>query len=123
MCVNLRTKLQVPIIILTSFRQGGNFTPPLLQNESLKLSPRLGLKEKITGKTVDGGTKYVETMVILRYLSNFNRTLDMHLARCEINLFLTRSSECVLSNDAKTTTFKITDTKTLCSSCNFINSR
>ena len=28
-------------------------------------------KEKITGQTGDDGTGYVETMVLLRYLSNF----------------------------------------------------
>ena len=49
MCVYLRTKFQVPGIILTSFIQreiGADFTPPLspLQNEPLNSPPRLGLK-------------------------------------------------------------------------------
>ena len=35
------------------------------------------LKAKITGKTEDGGTKDVEIMVPLKYLSNFWRTLEM----------------------------------------------
>ena len=51
-------------------------------------------KEKITGKTVTG-TIYVEIIVPLKYLSNF----------------LTWPDKCVLSNDAKVTTFAITDTK------------
>ena len=35
----------------------------------------------------------------------------MTLINCEINLILTWSSKCVLSSDAKKTTFAITDTK------------
>ena len=50
-------------------------------------------------------------MVPLKYLSNFWRTLEMPLINCEINLILTWSEKCVLSNDTKATTFAITDTK------------
>ena len=35
----------------------------------------------------------------------------MPLINCEINLILTWSEKCVLSNDTKTTIFAITDTK------------
>ena len=35
----------------------------------------------------------------------------MLLITCEINLILTWSEKCVLSNDTKATTFAITDTK------------
>ena len=35
----------------------------------------------------------------------------MSLISCEINLILTWSDKCVLSNDTKATTFAITDTK------------
>ena len=35
----------------------------------------------------------------------------MPLINCEISLILTWSDKCVLSNDAKATTFAITDTK------------
>ena len=37
------------------------------------------LKEKLTGKTGDIGTKNVEIMVPLKYLSNFWRTFEMPL--------------------------------------------
>ena len=50
-------------------------------------------------------------MVPLKYLSNFWRTLEMSLINCEINLILTWSDKCVLSNDTKATTFATTDTK------------
>ena len=43
-------------------------------------------KEKITGQTDNSGTKDVEIMVPLKYLSNFWRTLEMPLINCEINL-------------------------------------
>ena len=53
-------------------------------------------KAKITGQTGNDGTKDVEIMVPLKYLSNFRRTLEMPLIKCEVNLILTWSSSCVL---------------------------
>ena len=53
-------------------------------------------KLKITGRTGNGGTKDVEIMVPLKYLSNFWRTLEMPLINCEVNLILRWSSSCVL---------------------------
>ena len=70
-------------------------------------------KVKITGQTDDDGTKDVEIMVPLKYLSNFWRTLEMLLLNCEVNLILTWSSTCVLvaTNIAnQNVTFAITDT-------------
>ena len=46
-------------------------------------------KAKITGQTENDGTKNVEIMVPLKYLSNFWRTLEMPLINCEANLILT----------------------------------
>ena len=44
---------------------------------------------KITGKTPnDGNEKDVETMVPLKYLSNFWRTLEIPLINCEVSLIL-----------------------------------
>ena len=71
-------------------------------------------KAKITGQTGDDGTKDVEIMVPLKYLSNFWRTLEMPLINCEVNLTLTWSSNCVLIATAvqnQGPTFTITDTK------------
>ena len=48
----------------------------------------------MTGQTGDNGTKNVEIMVLLKYLSNFWRTLEMALINCEINLILTWSTNC-----------------------------
>ena len=42
-------------------------------------------KTKTTGKTGnDGRIGNVEIMVLLKYLSNFWRTLEMHLTNCEV---------------------------------------
>ena len=49
-------------------------------------------------------------MVPLKYLSNFSRTLEMLLINCEVNLILTYSSTCVITNSNGAGTFAITDT-------------
>ena len=71
-------------------------------------------KAKTTGRTGNNGTKDVEIIIPLKYLSNFWRNLEMPLINCEVNLILTWSSTCVLiatgvQNQAAT--FTITDTK------------
>ena len=71
-------------------------------------------KVKITGQTGDDGTKNVEIMVPLKYLSNFWRTLEMPLINCEINLILRWSANSVIvsTNIAnQNATFEISDTK------------
>ena len=78
------------------------------------LTDSFNFKLKMTGQTGDNGTKNVEIMVPLKYLSNFWRTLEMSLMNCEINLMLTWSANCVIvSTDVanKIATFAITDTK------------
>ena len=50
-------------------------------------------------------------MVPLKYLSNFWRTLEMPLINCEVNLILTRSTTCVITDSNGAGTFAITDTK------------
>ena len=55
-------------------------------------------KVSITGKTPNNGNaKNVEIMVPLKYLSNFWRTIVIPLINCEINLILTWSSACVIT--------------------------
>ena len=56
----------------------------------------LKIKEKITGETGNDGTKNVEIMVPLKYLSNFWRTLEMPCINCEISLDPNWSEKCVL---------------------------
>ena len=69
-------------------------------------------KIKITGKTSNNNNeKDVEIMVPLKYLSNFWKTLEMPLINSDVNLTLTWSSTCVITNSNGAGTFAITDTK------------
>ena len=77
------------------------------------LTDSFNFRAKITGQTGNNGTKDVEIMVPLKYLSNFWRTLEMALINCEVNLILTLSSTCVIAAavDAnQVATFEITNT-------------
>ena len=49
------------------------------------LTDSFKFKAKITGRTGNNGTKDVEIMVPLKYLSNFWSTLEMPLINCEIS--------------------------------------
>ena len=81
-------------------------------NDNLADSESFKSKLKITGKTPnDGNEKGVEIMVPIKYLSNFWRTLEMPLINCEVNLLLTWSSTCVITNSTSAVSFAITDTK------------
>ena len=78
------------------------------------LTDSVNFKVKIIGQTGDDGTKNVEIMVPLKYLSDFWRTLLMPLINCEISLILTWSTNCVVvsTNVAnQNATFEITDAK------------
>ena len=57
----------------------------------------LNFKSKIIGKTDDDGDiENVEIMILLKYLSNFWRTLEMPLINCEVELILKWSENCVI---------------------------
>ena len=81
-------------------------------NDNLANSESFKSKVKITGSTPAGGnTKDVKIIVPLKYLSNFWRTLEMPLINCEVNLILTWSKDCVITNSTGTGKFEIKDTK------------
>ena len=81
-------------------------------NDDIEDSESFKSKIKITGKTPDDDNeKDVELMVPLKYLSNFWRTLEMRLINCQVNLILTWSSTCVITDSNGAGTFAITDTK------------
>ena len=81
-------------------------------NDNLADSESFISKVKITGSTpAGGGTKDVKIIVPLKYLSQFWRTLEMPLINCEVSLFLTWSSTCVITNSTGEGRFTITDTK------------
>ena len=53
-------------------------------------------KTKITGQTNNNGRIDDETIVPLKYVSNFWRTLEMPLINCEVELILNWSANCVI---------------------------
>ena len=81
-------------------------------NDNLTDSESFKSKVNITGKTPNNGnTKDVEIIVPLKYLSIFWRTLEMPLINCEVNLILTWSKDCVITNSTGEGKFAITETK------------
>ena len=81
-------------------------------NDDIEDSESFKSKIKITGKTHDDDNENdAEIMVPLKCLSNFWRTLEMPLMNCEVNLILTWSSTCVITDSNGAGRFDITDTK------------
>ena len=69
---------------------------------------------KKTERTGNNGTKYVESMVSLKYLSIFWRTLEVPLINCDISIMLTWPKNSILVASFVTNqepTLTITDTK------------
>ena len=68
----------------------------------------------VIGNTVaDGANRKkegVKIAVLLKYLSNFWRSLEMPLINCKIEVSLKWIENCILSNAGTAATFKITDT-------------
>ena len=74
-------------------------------------APSFKYKASIIGNTRDDGTKNgVKIAISLKYLSNFWRSLEMHLINCKVELSLKWYERCLLTA-ATTATFKITDAK------------
>ena len=81
----------------------------------LLITIALHLSLKIAVQTENEGKKEVEIIVPLKYLSNFERTLEMSLINWHlINVILTWPENCFIINnaiDGQTTTFTVTDTR------------
>ena len=56
----------------------------------------------MTGQTGDDGTLKIGIMVLLKYLSNFQRALKMPLSNFEISVILTCFTNCAISSNAAT---------------------
>ena len=96
------------------YRDGPNAT--WTGSESFKF------KLKITGSTSnEANTKDRKIAVPLKYLSNFQRTLEMLLINYEMNLILTCSENCFFFCNWINRIWN-KRYRTLCSGCNFVNS-
>ena len=95
-------------------------------NVALDNSKSFKYKASLLGKATDGdgngrSLKNTKIVVPLKYLSNFLRSLEMHLINCKIHLELNWNNNCVIyGTDAYAggdnvnnteTTFQITSTK------------
>ena len=86
-------------------------------NAALIDSESFTFKAKIAGKAPAASNKKgAKIAVPLKHLSYFWITLEMSLIKTEINLILTWSSPCVVTNSTCAATLAITDTKCFCSS-------
>ena len=91
----------------TYINNAGNFANVITGN-----SISFKYKSSILGNpAADGILRNVKIVVSLRYLSNFWRSLEMPLFNCKVYLELNWNKNCVMSNIAGETTFKITNTK------------
>ena len=68
----------------------------IVETNGANATDSFNFKAKITCQTGYNGTKEVEIILPLKYLSNFWRTLEMPLINCGINLILTWSAVCVV---------------------------
>ena len=99
------------IIIQKPLEVYGNITK-MIQMRTYQNSESFKSKVKRTGKTRDNGnTKHIEIIVPLKNLSNFWRTFEMPLTNNEVNLILTWSKDCVISNSTGEGKFEITEKK------------
>ena len=102
----------MPVYNLIEYSDNYSKTSGSLCRYYLANSELFKSKVKITGKTpAADNTKDVEIIVPLKYLSNFWRTLEMLLINCEVNLILTWSKDCVITNSTGEGKFEITETE------------
>ena len=71
----------------------------------------LGNVTEVAGNAAGVRRLNVKIVVLLKYLSNFFRSLEMPLINCKIKLNLTWKKECVLSTGVGEAVFIINDTK------------
>ena len=67
-------------------------------------------KSNLLGNPADSGV-LAKIVVLLKYLRNFSRSLEMSLINCKIHLEISWTNNCVLSNIDEVTTFQIKSTK------------
>ena len=87
----------------------GNIT--LINNNSSSFKYKSNLIGNTVADEANRKKEDVKIVVSLKYLSNFWRTLQIPLINCKVELSLRWNKNCVLSNVAGNSTFKITDAK------------
>ena len=80
-------------------------------SQSFKYKAALARKTSDALDNTNSSVKNVKIVVPLKYLSNFWRSLEMPLINCKVPLELNWIEDCILSNAANSTKFKIADPK------------
>ena len=108
-----------------------------INNNKTATSKSFEYKTKLIGSTLNNNSRLnAEVVVPFKNLSNFWRSLNLLLINCEIELDLTWSKHCVMSEMLRTpdteganpadetlttgATFQINNAELLCSSCCFV---
>ena len=74
-------------------------------------SNRFKFKGSFLGNINEDGIINAEIAVTLKYFSKFWKTIEIFLINCKVNLILTWSANCVISEGNRGTTFAIAHTK------------
>ena len=80
-------------------------------NVSTRNSSSFKYKSSVLGKLTDDEVLKNAKIVPLEYLSNLWRYLEMSLINCKSHLELNWTKNCLMSDNAGETTFKLTNTK------------
>ena len=86
----------------------------LTDHSSQSFKYKTALVEKTANadnNNTNSSVKNTKIVVLLKYLSNFCRSLEMAPVSCKIHLELNWIEDCILSNDGNSAKFKITDAK------------
>ena len=105
---------QDPSATLYQYKRDGPPEANAINDLTTNTSSSFKYKVKLLGNLVLDGNiakRSVKVVLPLKYLSNFFRSLEMHIINCNIKLNLTWKKECVLSTDAGNAVFIINDTK------------
>ena len=90
--------------------------PPYNADLNINISQSLKYKASLIGKTVDAAdrnsfVKNTKIVFVIKYLSNFWRSLEMPLINCKIHIELIWYENCILSSAENSAKFKITNAK------------
>ena len=89
----------------------GNVDLTINNSQSFKYKATLLGKTADAAANINGSVKEAKIVVLLKYLSNFWRSLEMPLINCKVYLELNWIDEYILSSAGNTTKCAITDTK------------
>ena len=101
----------MPMYNLLQHKKSANLWQYCSDDDGIINSKLFQFKSIITDNTNNTGTAKVKIVVPSKYLSNFWRTLEMPLIKCEVLLYLNWSENCVICEADRTTKLILISTK------------